>query len=483
MNEPSPPERDAPLVDWSSREIEPGSFRDRNGRVFYRDNAVLRGLSQEALENWELLSSKEFFHRLLADRKVVGTERVGRDSIANLPELQGWAAYLRHETIPFVSYPYEWSFGMLKDAALLHLELLTAALEEAMILKDASGFNVHWRGTKPVFIDIPSFQSLPPGEPWIGYRQFCQMFLYPLFLQSYKNVPFHPWLRGRIDGIDAEDLNRLMSLRDYLRRGVFTHVYLQAKMQVDYSNTRKDVKTELRNAGFSKQLIESNVRNLSNLVQDLRWRQSRSGWSHYHDENSYAAAERNQKQDFVRRVVRIRRWKLVWDLGSNTGVFSRIASENSELVIAMDADHLAIERLYQALKVEGNTNIHPLVNDIADPSPGVGWRLLERKSLIERGKPDLTLCLALIHHLVIGASIPLKEVIDWLGDLGTDLVIEFVTKEDPMVKKLLLNKVDDYSDYELPKFEHWLSNAFTIERRETLTSNSRILYHASKKSS
>ena len=144
----------------------------------------------------------------------------------------------------------------------------------------------------------------------------------------------------------------------------------------------------------------------------------------------------------------------------------------------MDADHLAIERLYQALKVEGNTNIHPLVNDIADPSPGVGWRLLERKSLIERGKPDLTLCLALIHHLVIGASIPLKEVIDWLGDLGTDLVIEFVTKEDPMVKKLLLNKVDDYSDYELPKFEHWLSNAFTIERRETLTSNSRILYHA-----
>ena len=323
---------------------------------------------------------------------------------------------------------------------------------------------------------------LPPGEPWIGYRQFCQMFLYPLFLQSYKNVPFHPWLRGRIDRIDAEDLNRLMSLRDYLRRGVFAHVYLQAKMQVDYSNTRKDVKTELRNAGFSKQLIESNVRNLSNLVQHLRWRQSRSGWSHYHDENSYAAAERNQKQDFVRRVVRFRRWKLVWDLGSNTGVFSRIASENSELVIAMDADHLAIERLYQALKVEGNTNIHPLVNDIADPSPGVGWRLLERKSLIERGKPDLTLCLALIHHLVIGASIPLKEVIDWLGDLGTDLVIEFVTKEDPMVKKLLLNKVDDYSDYELPKFEHWLSNAFTIERRETLTSNSRILYHASNKS-
>ena len=161
MNEPSQPERDAPLVDWSSREIEPGSFRDRNGRVFYRDNAVLRGLSQEALENWELLSSKEFFHRLLADRKVVGTERVGRDSIANLPELQGWAAYLRHETIPFVSYPYEWSFGMLKDAALLHLELLTAALEEANDIERCFGVQRALAGNKASFhrhpiVSVPS---------------------------------------------------------------------------------------------------------------------------------------------------------------------------------------------------------------------------------------------------------------------------------------------------------------------------------------
>jgi ribosomal protein L11 methylase PrmA len=181
-------------------------------------------------------------------------------------------------------------------------------------------------------------------------------------------------------------------------------------------------------------------------------------------------------------VVGARRRKLVWDLGSNTGAFSRIASENADLVIAMDSDHLAIERLYLTLKDEGNTTIHPLLYNIADPSPRVGWRLLERKSLTDRGKPDLTICLALLHHLVIGANIPLHEIVGWLRALGTELVIEFVTKEDAMVKKLLLNKADDYADYEMPKFEHWLSNAFTIKRRETLPTNSRILYHGVPKS-
>ena len=478
MNEPSPPEREAPPVDWNNDGIEAGSFRDRNGRVFYMDNAVYRALSLEALKNWELLSSKEFFHRLLADRKVVQTERVESENIGDLPNVQGWAGYLRHETIPLVSYPYEWSFGMLKDAALLHLELLMVALEEGMTLKDASGFNVQWRGARPVFIDVPSFQSLSPGEPWVAYQQFCEMFLYPLFLQAYKNVPFHPWLRGRIDGIEGEELRKLMSLRDLFRRGVFTHLYLQARMQTRFADSNQDIKRELRKAGFSQQLVKVNVRNLSNLVQDLKWKQPHSPWSHYADENDFTGVDGTRKEDFVRRVVGARRRKLVWDLGSNTGAFSRIASENADLVIAMDSDHLAIERLYLTLRDEGNTTIHPLLYNIADPSPRVGWRLLERKSLTDRGKPDLTICLALLHHLVIGANIPLHEIVGWLRALGTELVIEFVTKEDAMVKKLLLNKADDYADYELPKFEHWLSNAFTIKRRETLPTNSRILYHA-----
>ena len=478
MNDPSLPAHESRTTETDLIDVEPGSFRDRNGRVFYLDGAVFRGLSQDALDNWELLSSKEFFHRLLTAGKIVSTERVDPDGLAVSSELQGWAGYLRHERVPFVSYPYEWSFGMLKDAALLQLELLRLALDDDMTLKDSSGFNFQWRGAKPVFIDVPSFEPLKPGEPWIGYQQFCEMFLFPLFLQAYKNVPFHPWLRGRIDGIEGEQLRKLMSVRDLFRRGVFAHLHLQSRLRTRFADTNRDVKRDLREAGFGQQLIKANVRNLSQLVQGLKWKQSDSPWSQHADESARSDVERRQKEDFVKGLVAARPRKLVWDLGSNTGAFSRIASENAELVIAMDSDHVAVERLYLALRDEGNTSIHPLLFDIADPSPRVGWRLLERKSLTDRGKPDLTLCLELLHHLVIGANIPLNEIIGWLRDLDSELVIEFVPKSDPVVKKLLLNRPDEFTDYDLAKFENWLSDAFTIKRREELPTSSRILYQA-----
>jgi ribosomal protein L11 methylase PrmA len=184
---------------------------------------------------------------------------------------------------------------------------------------------------------------------------------------------------------------------------------------------------------------------------------------------------------FVREMVLSRPWNLVWDLGCNIGVFSRIAAENARYVVAMDADQLSIERFYQALKAEGNTPILPLVSNLADASPNLGWRGLERKSLTERGKPDLTLCLALIHHVVISANIPLKEFIDWLASLGTSLVIEFVTKEDPMVKTLLRNKQDNYADYEIKYFEQCLDRVFEVAQRKMLASGTRILYFAHAK--
>jgi SAM-dependent methyltransferase len=394
-----------------------------------------------------------------------------------------WAGILKHETVPFISYPYEWSFGMLKDAALLQLELLLAALQEEMILKDASAFNIQWRGTSPVFIDIPSFTRLAPGEPWVGYRQFCQQLLYPLFLQAYKDIPFQPWLRGAIDGIEPEHCKNLMSLRDLLRRGVFLHVHLQNKIQTTYARTESNIRRELAAAGFHKHLIETNAHRLRTLVRKLAWKRTRSVWSDYATANSYSKADHERKVAFVRDVVRTRHWNLVWDLGCNTGVFARIAAENAGYVVAMDADSLAIERLYRALKAERTTTILPLVTNIANLSPNLGWRGLERKGLVERGKPDLTLCLALIHHLVIGANLPLQEFVDWLASLGGDLVIEFVTKDDPMVQTLLRNREDLYGDYEVGYFEQCLSQAFALVQRDPLVSGTRSLYYARAKAS
>ena len=468
----------APLPTRSAIQYEPGSYRDRNGRVFYASGAVYRALSEQALHAWQTLRSKVFFGRCTGEGKLVSTEQVDPTDAPDAEVAREWAGILKHQAIPFVSYPYEWSFGMLQDAALLQLELLAAALDEDMTLKDGSAFNVQWMGAKPVFIDIPSFETLLPGEPWTGYRQFCQTCLYPLLLQAYKNVAFQPWLRGSIDGIDPEQFRNLMSVRDLLRRGVFTHVYLHAKLQRAWGQTSRNVKVELRSAGFSKALLKANTERLAGLVRDLSWKSAQSTWSDYAANNTYTETDRELKQRFVRNAVMTQPWKLVWDLGCNTGDYSRIAAENAKYVVAMDSDHLAVERLYQALKADGLSSILPLVSNVADTSPNLGWRGAERKALIDRGKPGLTLCLALIHHIVISANIPLKEFIDWLASLGTNLVIEFVTKEDPMVKTLLRNKQDNYSDYEQGLFERWLSEAFDIACRESLTSGTRTLYYA-----
>ncbi len=458
---------------------EPGSFRDRQGRVFYIGNQVFRGLSPTALAEWEALSRTRFFNVAMSQGHVVATERVDPDRFASAPrDLQGWAGYLTHTPISFVSYPYEWSFSMLKDAALLHLNLLAQALQEEFILKDASSFNIQWRGAQPVFIDIPSFERWSPGEPWSGYRQFCQLFLYPLMLQAYKDISFRPWLRGRIDGVEPDTMANLFHGCARFKRGVLAHVVLQAKLQAKAGDTKRNVRSDLKRAGFNKTMIEANVKRLHRFVERLTWRASRSQWSHYTDLDHYAGQEKQAKADFVRRVAATKRWAMVWDIGANTGEFTRLVAEYADCVVAMDADELAIERLYGALREQRDSRILPLLVDLADASPALGWRGLERKSLTQRRLPQLTLCLALIHHIVIGANIPLTEFIGWLAGLNSALIIEFVDKQDPMVQQLLRNKDDVYDDYDEDVFRTALAGSFKIAETQTLGTSRRTLYFA-----
>jgi SAM-dependent methyltransferase len=456
--------------------VDPGSFRDRQGRVYSAEGRTCRGLSARALEAWKVLETSQLFQKFTAKGNLVATRRIQNHSVPELAA-EGWAAVLEHETIPFISYPSEWCFGMLRDAALLHLEFLDAAFREEMILQDATAFNVQWRGSQPVFIDVPSFVPLTPRQPWVAYRQFCEQFLYPLMLQAYKGVAFQPWLRGSLEGISAEQVQRLLSWRDRLRPGVLLHVCLQARLQARYAGTTRVIKRELHDAGFSKEMIQANLRGLRRLVSGLSCRSGATGWLHYERNASYDRQDRERKERFVRRVVQSRRWGLVWDLGCNTGRFSRLAAQSADFVVALDADHETIERLYQQLKSEGCRSILPLVADVADPSPNRGWRGLERKALPERGRPDLILCLALLHHLVVDNGIPLREVVDWLATLCQHLVIEFVTRDDPMVQTLLRHKDEPYADYSLPFFEQCLDERFDVMGREVLASGTRILYH------
>ncbi len=457
-------------------ELEPGSYRDRTGRIFYSQGQVFRALTARALPEWEALRATRFFPRLIGAGKVVRTEQVppGPDLPAGT-----WAAVLRHERIPFISYPYEWCFGMLKEAALLQLELLEAALDEDLSLKDATPYNVQWHGSLPVFIDLLSFHRLREGEPWLGYRQFCELFLFPLFLESYKGIPFQPWLRGSLEGIPPADFLALLSKRDLFRPGVLTHVYLHAQSQRRYDENRDvDVKRQLAAAGFQKQLIQANVRGLRRLVGGLEMRQRESLWSRYGTDSGYAEADRQEKERFLREALGSRRWRLVWDLGANTGTYSLLAAETADYVVALDADRIAVETLYRELRARGTANVLPMVGNVADPSPGIGWRGTERKTLPERGQPELILGLALIHHLVIGANLGMADVLDWLAGLAPYLVLEFVPRDDPRVQQLLRHRDDPYEDYDLAPFEAALAASFEVMQCRQLPLGDRILYFA-----
>jgi len=460
-------------------EFEPGSFRDRSARVFVgQDGGVYRALSQAALADWDVLSASQLFHRFTQTGGLVATERAP-DETALLARIGGaWHAVLRHATIPFVSYPYEWSFSMLQDASLLQLDLLVAALDEDLILKDGTPFNVQWDGARPVFIDIGSIARMKKGEPWAGYRQFCRQCLYPLLIQAYKDAPFQPWLRGSLEGISAEACSALMSARDLLRPGVLTHVYLQAQAEARTATATRNLKDELRRAGFNPDLIKANAKRLRRLVEGLTWRRQQSVWSEYADQNTYEPQEAEQKIAFVSDVTTARERRLVWDLGSNTGRFARLAAKHARYVVAVDADELSVERMYRGLKSDRVTNVLPLIGNIADPSPGLGWRGRERLPLTERGRPDLVFCLALIHHVVLGANVPLEEFVDWLAGLGAEIVIEFVGRSDSMVEALLRHKEDLFADYDQENFERRLAARFEILRREPLTGGTRTLYHA-----
>ena len=455
-------------------QFEPASFRDPAARVVRQDGQILRYLTPTALRDFETLTATRFYREFTDSGRLVATELAS--SPQALPLSDPWVAVLQHYTIPVVSYPYEWCFTMLQDSALLQLDLLVAALDEGMTLKDSTPFNIQWLGTRPVFIDIGSFKAAEPGEPWTGYRQFCETFLYPLFLQAYKDVPFHPWLRGSLEGVEAEHINSLMSARDRLRPGVFTHVYLLSKVQSRYEATRRDVRKDLRSAGFSAELVKNNVRRMRRIVERLTWSRARSTWSNYAHCNTYEQADRERKKQFILRAASSAHRSCVWDLGCNTGEYSRAVSECADLVVAVDADHLAIERLYHTLKAEKDSKILPLVGNLTDPSPGLGWRHRERQTLDERSRPDLILALALIHHLSIGRNVPLPELVAWFASFDTDVVIEFVSPDDAMVEQLLRNRDELDFGYTQDRFETCVADHFVVAETERLQSGTRTMY-------
>ena len=463
----------------AAADLEPGSFRDPDSRVIRWEGRIFRVLSERGLADWRAFAASPLFAQLIDEGKLIGTREADGVELGDAGLHEPVAGVLEHDLVPFVSYPYEWTFGMLRAAALLQLELVRRSVEAGWMLKDSSPYNVQFVGARPVFVDVGSFEPLREGEPWAGYRQFCMLFLYPLMLQAWKDVTFQPRLRGAIDGISPAEARNLLSVRDLFRRGVLTDVVLHNRLERRYANSTRDVKGELKRAGFRKELIVANVGRLERLVSRLRPPRADSTWSDYGLTTTYSDEDAARKRRFVADAVSAEKPRLVWDIGANEGQHSRDAAATAEYVVAMDADAVVVDRLYGELATEHSDRILPLVVNVVDPSPGLGWRGLERQPLHERGRPDLTLCLALLHHVSISGNVPVASFLDWLRDLGSSVVIEFPTPDDPMVARLLARKREhDHPDYRRDWFERNLAERFEVIDSLELGGGSRVLYRA-----
>ena len=456
-------------------QVDAGSFRDPDSRVYVEDGTVFRALSARGLTDYEAFAASKLHAKTQEDGSVVRTARADTDGPAILSHGDATAAVLVHERIPFVTYPYEWCFGMLKDAAALQLDLLDRALTEGLSLKDATPYNVQWQGTKPVFVDVGSFERLRGNEPWIGYRQFCTLYLYPLMLTAYAGVSFQPWLRGSLEGIDPADAAALLPRK----KGVTINARLLARLERRTSDddSARNTNAKLAKAGFKPEIIQAQVRRLHKLVKGLEWKPGKSTWSEYDADNrGYDEPDLEAKRGFVEQVAARVRPDLAWDLGANDGYFARVVSPHAKTVIAMDFDHETVEKMYRQLDT---TNVTPLVVDLCDPSPSRGWALAERGPLPERGRPNLTLSLALIHHISITRNIPVRAILEWLKSLGGTHVIEMPHRDDAMVQRLLSAKRDDeaHPDYHREPFETALNEIFTVHDRLELSS--RTLYDVS----
>jgi ribosomal protein L11 methylase PrmA len=456
---------------------DPGSFRDPLSRVYVAPDAVWRGLSADGLADFEAYAATEAYRTALADGRLIGTTQVPVDEA---PVGDGWAGALRHDRVRVLSYPYEWTFSMLRDAALLQLDLSREALAEGVLTKDATSYNVQFEGSRPVFIDLGSFERLVPGEPWAGYRQFCELFLNPLLLQALAGIPFQPWLRGSLNGITPTQAAAALGPRQRLRRDVLTHVRLHARAEAHYADAdaERDVRSELKAAGFGPKIIDAQMGNLRRAVERLEWKASASTWSSYSDRGHYTDRDLEAKAGLVTAATAALDAPMVLDLGANDGRFSRVAvAAGASLAVAVDGDHLVVDHLYRQLRSEGETRILPLVLDLADPSPGLGWRSRERPSFVERVRPDLVLCLAVIHHLALSNTVPFDEIVAFLHDFDAPVVVEMPHRDDPMAARLLSRKRAGLFDhYDRPQWEAALGRQFDVAEQVTLPSGTRTLY-------
>jgi len=452
----------------ANSESVPGSFRDPSGFTFFQDGSIYRQVNAVYKEHYDHLIDSGLYETLVDSGLLVSHNEVD----AGYARTDSVYKVLQPELVPFVSYPYEWCFSQLKDAALATLEIQRAALDLGMVLKDASAYNIQFIRGRPVFIDTLSFEKYHEGQIWVAYRQFCQHFLAPLALMCYKDIRLNQLFRIYIDGVPLDLASSLLPFSTRFRFSLLSHIHLHAKGQQHFAD--KTVNTGGRK--MSRLALLGLIDNLMSAVEKMEWQPQGTEWADYYQDTNYLPDAFHHKRRLVSEFLAEIAPVAVWDLGANTGIFSRTAGERGIPVISFDIDPASVEQNYLECVKKGEANILPLLLDLTNPSPGIGWENKERMSLLERGPTDAAFALALVHHLAISNNLPLGNIAGFFSKICNSLVIEFVPKSDSQVQRLLATREDIFCDYTQQVFESEFGKHFTMERSYKIKDSERTLY-------
>jgi hypothetical protein len=456
--------------------VDPASFRDPSGHVFRRDGVLFRQIQPSGAADWHAFQDRGLYGALVGDRLLVEHEDVDRE----LAVQPGAVAVIRPRELEAISYPYEWCFSQLREAALLTLELQRRALAAGMRLRDASAYNVQFDAGRPILIDSLSFEVADPAEPWPGYRQFCEHFLAPLALIAYRDARLGLLLRDFIDGVPLDLAAGLLPGRTRLRPGLLAHLHLHAGAQRRGAGVAGISESRRPARRMTKLGQEALLDSLRRTVEGLRW-EPRGTWIDYGTQTSYSPAGAEAKRSTAERMVAASAGRIVWDLGANVGTYSSVAAADGRLVLAFDLDAGSVERHWHALTPEARASVLPLVMDLTNPSPSLGWALEERRSLLDRGPADLILALALVHHLAIGNNVPLPMIGALFARLGRQAIVEFVPKDDPMTQRLLAARPDIFPDYTLAGFRAAFAPHFRIVEETPIADSQRTMFHLERR--
>jgi hypothetical protein len=442
------------------------SFRDPGGFLFSREGILFRQINRSYAEDYARLMESGLYGRLVKAGLLIPHIEVDQAPVDEDAAFR----VIQPERVPFISYPYEWSFSQLKDAALATLSIQKRALKFDMSLKDASAYNIQFVHGKPTLLDTLSFEKYKEGQPWVAYRQFCQHFLAPLALMAHRDIRLGQFLRVYIDGVPLDLASRLLPLRTRLNFGLLTHIHLHAGAEKRFAGESVGQAKMNRNALVG--LIES----LETSVKRLSWKPAGTRWWNYYEITNYSDEAFEHKKQLVKEWVARVGPKLVWDLGANTGVFSRVASASGAFTVSYDIDAAVVEQNYLRAKIDKEQKLLPLQLDLTNPSPGLGWLNRERDSFGARGPADMTLALAVIHHLAISNNVPLPQLAGFFAETGKWLVIEFVPKSDSQVQKMMLAREDIFPYYTRAGFEQAFQACFRIHESTPVRETERTLY-------